>query len=534
MNLENVEDVYGLSPLQEGMMYHTLSASASGVFVQQVCCTIEGDLNVAGFKQAWAQVLDGHAVLRSVFLWEGLDEPLQVVREQAAIPWRQVNLDSLDEEGESSALSTFLADDRAQGFDLSDVPLMRMTLLDLGGDKQRFVWSFHHLIADGWSAALLLKEVFTRYSEAKRGGCFDVPKSLPFKDYIAYLHGQELGEVEAYWRDALGGFSSASRIVDPGVRLEPSAASHARQHRVLPAELAERLTEFARANRVTVNSVVLGAWAALLSCYSRMDDVVFGATVSGRPASLPGVESAVGMFINTLPVRVKVSDENVVDWLQSIQRNQVEARQYEHSPLVSIQKWSDMPSNESLFDSLVVFENYPEMTDRGIPSCVKDAGIAVGDFDYLEQSNYPLALIVIPGCKFEFYLMHEAAQYSEAFVEQILFHMVNILSAFVAKPNLRLSELSVLDEDESRRMLQEWNATTVDYGDEQTLSDRLSELAARQPDAPAVVFEDQVLSYGELEAQASLLAGRLDGTGVSVGDHVGLFADRSLEAIIGV
>ncbi len=528
MELENVEDVYALAPIQEGMLFHTISEPNSGVCFEQICCTIRGSLDIKSFQATWDQVVARHAALRTIFLWDGLDEPLQVVREQVEIPWNIWDWRELDSRQQQRQLDDFLFADRREGFDLSQAPLIRMTLVRLGEDQYRFVWSSHHLLTDGWSTALLLKEVFSTYAANVQNKPPKSEKLFQYKQYIEYLQSQTLEEAERFWRDQLSGFDVPTKLID--YTKTPSKRGHDRQRGTLSDHLSDQLRTFARDHRLTLNTVVLGAWALVLSCYANEEDVVFGTTVSGRPPELPGIETAIGLFINTLPLRVRIGETRLLDWLEEIQRQQIAARQFEYSPLASVQRWSDIPPGETLFESIVVFENYPETLGDDL----SPLGLTIDEFDYLEQSNYPLALLVVPGNCLEFFLVHETSQFSKSFVQQLFTHMERLLESFVAAPKSQVAEHCLLTEQEQQKLLSTWNDTDSEFDAEQAIHRFFEAHAEAQPTATAVVFEEASLTYGELNRRANQLAMQLQSNGVQPNDHVGLFVERSLEMTIGI
>ena len=354
----NVEDIYRLTPTQTGMLYHTLSEP--GAYVEQLSWELHGPLDRDALAGAWLMVVDRHAALRTSFHWESAAEPVQIVRRQ--IP---VRLDALDwgdasEEEVERRLRQFLASDRERGFELSTAPLMRLTLIGLGEGKHRFVWTHHHLLLDGWSMPIILKEVFAFYDTLSTGREPQLESPRPYRDYVAWTAAQDLAEAERFWRARVGDFDSPTPL--PGAQPAPDEAAHtpADVSRRVPDEVADALGELARRTHVTLGTLLHGAWALLLSRYAGSEEVLFGSTVAGRPSDLPGVDSMVGLFINTLPVRVRVEPaEALLPWLVRLHEAQSEARQYEHAPLRLIQSWSGVGGGAPLFESVLVIENYP-------------------------------------------------------------------------------------------------------------------------------------------------------------------------------
>ncbi len=336
MQLTNVEDIYPLSPMQEGMLFHSLYDPQSEVYFEQITFTLHGNLNVAAFQQAWQQVIARHPILRTLFLWEQLDTPLQVVRQQVALPWTVLDWRSVPVSEHEERLQEFRHADRAQGFDLSQAPLLRLNLICLSEHVYHFTWSFHHILLDGWSVATVIGEVFAYYRAARQEQTFSHAASRPYSDYIAWLQQQDLAQAQTFWRETLRGYTTPTPLGIDRVSAMTSKAPDFRDHTFhLSAATTAALQTFARQQQLTLNTLVQGAWALLLSHYSGEQDVVFGVTVSGRPATLAGVEAMVGLFINTLPLRVQDNPtQPLLSWLHALQTRQAEARQYDYTPLV--------------------------------------------------------------------------------------------------------------------------------------------------------------------------------------------------------
>ena len=283
--MKNVEGFYPLSPMQQGMLYHTLYAPESRIYTQQVSCTLQGELNVAAFERAWQEVINRYSVLRTAFLWEKLKTPIQLVQRRVKVPLQQQDWQNLSPAQQKTELEALLVADRARSFNLAQAPLLRLFLLRLSPDTHHFIWSRHHILFDGWSLPLVLQEVFAFYEAGCRGETLTLERPRPFRDYIVWLKQQDMSRAEAYWRKALAGFSTPTRLLIDRAPNGKTAAEkvHAEQEVQLTLEQSEQVQLFARKQQVTVNTVVQGAWALLLSRYSGEEDVLFGATVSGRP-----------------------------------------------------------------------------------------------------------------------------------------------------------------------------------------------------------------------------------------------------------
>ena len=465
-----VEDIYPLSPLQQGLLFHTLRAPSSGVYFQQMSCTLEGALDTAAFRAAWRGVAQRHSVLRTSFAWEGLEEPLQLVEAEAEPEWREEDWRGADEEEQRRRLEEFLEADRVRGFGHARAPLMRLSLFQLSDEHYQFTWSLHHLVLDGWSAPVLVREVLALYEASRRGAELSLPRPRPYRDYIMWLRAQDMGRAASFWRRTLAGFDAPTRL--PSGDATAEGGRH-QQHLSLGAETTTELERFARGQRVTLNTLAQGAWALVLARLTGRRDVVFGSVVSGRPAELAGAEEMVGVFINTLPVRARLDEGQAVgDWLRGLQEQQAEMRQYEYSPLVEVQGWSDVPRALPLFESFLNFLNYPAV-ETG-PGGV--AGLRVGAVRSFERANYPLVVDASQGAEFTVEITSDAARYGPGDVARMLEQFGQIISTLVARPGVTLGELfAALEEAERERRLRREREL------KETMRERLKVAARRQP-----------------------------------------------------
>ena len=430
MQLENTEDFYPLSPLQEGLLFHALYSPEGGEYVSQVICTIRGELGVTAFKQAVHRVVQRHAALRTFFLWEGLKQPVQVVQKHLDLAWEDLDWRGLSREVHVEQSAAFLKREQTRSFDLSRAPLMRLALIRMSDDEYQFVWTHHHLLLDGWSGSLVSRDIISFYQALSRGDDLRLPKPRPYRDYIAWLQQQDLASAEEYWREALKGFTTATPLVLNNVPAPTSQKlAYDGRHFKLSTDDTVRLRDAARKHRLTLNTLVQGAWALVLSRYSGQQDVVFGATVSGRPPELEGVEEMVGVFINTLPVRVRIAPEMpVADWLRRLQKEQLETRQYEYSPLRRVQGWSEVKRGSPLFQSIVVFENFPA-TSSSLPANQGASG--GGEIRYLiiAKESYPLMLAADPASELLLEIKYDTSLFEAATIRHISNHLETLLNA---------------------------------------------------------------------------------------------------------
>jgi amino acid adenylation domain-containing protein len=533
--MKNVSDIYPLSPLQQGLFFHSLYARRTGVYFEQMRCRLAGDLDVPAFKSAWQRVVERHAIFRTAFVWEGLDEPLQVVRRRAELPWQEEDLTGLPAAEREERLLGFLRSDRALGFDLSRPPLMRAALFRTGAGSHEFVWSHHHLIMDGWSLSLLLKEVFSFYEAFSRGVESRPEPARPYRDYIAWLLKQDQSKAEQFWRETLKGFTSPTTLsvmAGCGAPAEGEKEVDEYERLTLPRALAERLQELARGHRLTLSNILHSAWALLLGRYTGRDDVVFGVVGSGRPAELAGVEQMMGPFINTLPLRVELDGrEPVLSWLRRLHARQVEMQQYEYSSLLKIQGWSEVPRGSQLFENIFSFQSYPTQHAPGGDG----AGLLVEDVRVIHKTPYPLTVAAAAhGSALEFEVTYDHRRFERDSIKRLLGHLRVLLESIVADPERRVSELPMLSEAERRQILAGWNDTATDYPRHAAVHELFERQAALTPEADAVEFGEERLSYGELNERANRLARHLRRLGVGARALVGLCVERSAEMVVGM
>ncbi|MEU3648453.1 non-ribosomal peptide synthase/polyketide synthase [Lentzea sp. NPDC034063] len=524
----SVEDVYPLTPMQAGMVFHGLSQEGQGLYFEQATFVLDGVPDPGVLARAFQHVVDSTPVLRSGMVWEGVAEPLQLVHAEAAVPVTFLEWDSPSEEDRERRLAELLAADRAEGLDLRTVPLMRLVLARLSATEVQVLWTFHHVLLDGWSVFRVLSDVFDAHA-ALSGGRPPTPSSRrPFREYLRWLAEQDHDAAETYWRQVLASYEAPATL--PYERT-PAQRYATRSSEWLPFELGadetSRLRDMAQHNGLTVNTVVQGAWALLLSRYSGRQDVCFGATVSGRPADLPGVDDITGIFINTLPVRVDVDETAALaDWLRELQAAQAESRRFDFVSLGKLQGWSGLPSGADLFDSILVFENYP-INDEA--AAVR--GLRLRALSAVETTNYPLSVVVSPGERLSVEFGYDPQLFDGASVERIAGHLTRVLELVAADPSILLGQIDVLTERERDQVLVEWNDTARDVPG-LTLAELFEGQVARTPEAPAVVFGDSALSFAELDARANRLAHVLIGRGVGPEEIVALVLPRSVDIVV--
>ena len=530
----NIKDSYKLSPTQQGMFFHTLYAPNSGVYIEQFICTLHGNLNVSVFKRAWQQVVNRHTILRTSFFWKSLDKPLQFIHQQIFLPLDKQDWRGLSFTEQQKRIEAFLQSDRERGFELSRAPLIRLTLIQVAEYTYQFIWSYHHILLDGWSSRLIIKEVFAFYKAFCQGEDLHLKTPRPYQDYINWLQKQDMIRAEAFWKRKLKGFTAPTPLVVNRVSDNLSARNGYRAQEIRLSVATNALQSLGWKNQMSLNILVKGTWALLLNYYSGEKDVVFGTTVSGRPTDLDGVESMVGLFINSLPIRVHISlEDSILPLIKNLQNYQVKLCEHEYSPLVQIHKWSDLPSNLPLFESILDFERYT--IDTSILHQGKSGEkLEVSNIRCFSRTNYPLTILIEAEPQLSLKMLYDCQNFDDATITRMLGHFRTLLQGIIANPEQPLYKQSILTNRERHQMLIEWNNTRTDFDPHQCVHRWFELQVDRTPEAVAVNFENSDMTYNELNKRANQLAHYLQKLGVGPNVLVGIYLKRSIEMVVGL
>jgi hypothetical protein len=416
-------DMYELSPMQQGMLYHTLEAEGAAMYSVVVAYRLHGPLDAAAFARAWQLVVARHPILRTSFHWRDRTEPIQIVHAAAHIDVRRADWRTTPPGQQRQRLDGLLESEARQRFDLEKPPLMRLWLIRCREDVHEFVLAHHHLLMDGSCKPLLFKEVFAFYEALRSNETIDSPPATPYRAFIEWLREQDLGDAERFWREELSGVHEPTKLW-AAPRAAQAKEEYAEERLEVSDEASEALRRFARRHRLTLNTIVTGAWALLLGRASGSQSVVFGATVNGRPPMLDGAESILGLFINTLPVRVRIDPaESTVEWLRRLQARQAAARDYDFTPLSQIRQWCSMPRGLPLFESLVVFENN---VGYGLAS-ERYGEIEIGEVRPLIRNSFPITVRCVPGPALSIQVLYDTSRFSADTIERIAGDLVALL-----------------------------------------------------------------------------------------------------------
>lgn len=516
----NVQDVYDLTPMQQGLLFHTLGANSDHTYIGQYLFEIKGDLDKTSFRQAWEHVVARHPVLRACFPVADKGHCM-VVLSEAVLPWESLNWRDVPAAALPYQLQCWQQQQVLQ-FSLDQGPAIRFALIEVSKNCYYFNVSFHHIILDGWSLAVMNREAAIIYRSVRDQGKVDqLPDAPPLAAYHSWLNRQSLDEAMVYWEHLLGDIDSTCELPEwnqPDASIQSGAVS-----RHLNIELSQQLRTTAKRAQVSLSTLMQAAWALVVSHFNGQPDVVFGVTVAGRPTDLPHAEEMVGLFINTLPMRLYTySDKSIVQWLQEIQKQQQESSRYEFTPLAGIQKCTALPAGKPLFDSYVVFENFPE--DPNLIRQTTELDIRVMQANF--RGSYPLAVQINPGDTIEIKGIYEPSKLTQATVSSYIEKMAEVLDLLVKQPELSLSLLQLSDAEKGGS--QEAKA----FADIQPWHLEVSQVANEYPDNLAVCCGDRVLTYRQLDLQSNQLAKFLVDSGVGLEHKVGVLMQRGVDYVV--
>jgi amino acid adenylation domain-containing protein/non-ribosomal peptide synthase protein (TIGR01720 family) len=528
---------YPLSPMQAGMLFHTLFKPDTTDYVVQFVYDLNGEIHPALLRRALEFVVTRHDALRTTFAWDGLAEPLQLVHRDAPVELRELDWRGEADSDVTGRLASHLAAERERGIDLEHASPRRFDLIRLPGGRHCLVWHGHHILLDGWSVHLVLNEVRVVYESLRQSRTPPyLPEPVPYGRYIAWLRRRDPAQAEAYWRSLLADVTGPT----PLPILQPSASDVRADIAAEPAQLSVKVsaetTELARrrarSRRVTVGSMVHAAWALVLSRYSGRSDVVFGSTTSGRSGGPPGVERTVGMLINTLPVRIRVSaGEFAGRWLDSVHEQLIALRDFEHCALVDIQRHSKVPAGQRLFDTILMFQGATPEADLA----AEGGGMTMTSRQTWEETGYPLVLNAGLQEDLRLRLDHHPGQIDPVTARLLLGHFEMALRDLATVPDTtRLADLTPLPAAEWRSVIDEFNHTTAPYPADRCLHELFEDQADRTPEAVAVRYGTDALTYRELDERANQLAHELRDLGIGAESLVAICLRRGIAMTVAV
>jgi amino acid adenylation domain-containing protein/thioester reductase-like protein len=528
---ENTQDIYALSPTQKGMLFHSVLEPDAPVYFEQFSFTIAGSLDEGVFRKSWGHLIASTPVFRTVFRWSKLKDPLQIVLKDVPLDMSLIDLSGMDQSDQYLKIDEYMLKERSSPFKLEEWPLMRLTLFRLGSDRHHFLWSHHHILIDGWCMPLVLKDLFDTYMALMTGQAPPRPLRRAYKDYISWLSDQDQDKARNFWKGMLNGFETPNILPYDYRRGEIDETGSSAVRLSLPFDISEKLKELARKERITMSTLLQAAWAIMLRCYSAQDDVVYGTTVSGRPADLKGSEDIIGLFINTLPVRVKFEGQSTLSGIcRQIQDIAVGMREFEYSLLPDVKAASGIPRDQNLFDSIFVFENVPVDAVSGMGN----DGLGISNVKGFEMTNFPITIIAAPGEILNIDIHYHRALFSSLTVSRMKDHMLQILKAMAESLRLKVADLDILSPEEREQILFTFNKTESKWLEDKCPYNLFEEQVLKTPDRQALWFEGKSMSYSELNARSNQLANFLRKRGLKTEGKVCLLMERSLEMIISI
>ena len=533
-------DLYPATGLQAGLLFHSLLDEQGDAYVTQTSMTLRGAFDVGAFRRAWRQVIERHAIFRTAFVGFERGRLLQLVVDEATFEWHEEDWRDVAPDEQRARFLAYQQRDKARGFDPEVPTLMRFATFKLSEQCEHFLWTHHHALMDGWSLPIVTREVLGAYAAYCEGGTPDLPCTDAYRAYIGWLEAQDGDAARQFWRGELAGISGRTELgIERRSPLLDRAGTGFDVRRLSPDQTS-RLNAAVRRCQVTLSTAVQAAWACLLSRHSGCRQVVFGATVSGRHAQMADIDGMVGLFINTLPVCVDVNDDlDVATWLRSLHSRHVEREGFSHLPLNEILQCAPEQADSGLFDSLVVFENYPmetaeQVTPVAATPSQHPSGLAIEDIHVDERTNYGLSLTVLPGDELTLKLQYAKERFDERAISGLLRQLQHVLDAMAAPDVGAVGSLTWCSEAERTEILVGRNETASHYPSHLCLPDLFEAQARRRPNAIAVVAGANTLTYVELDRWADQLACRLIDLGVQPDTLVGICMERSCDMLVGL
>ncbi|MGG1616270.1 amino acid adenylation domain-containing protein [Paenibacillus sp. NRS-1781] len=527
---KNIKDMYELSPLQKGILYHYLQDSKSSAYFEQMVLSITGTVDIPVLEKSINALIQKYDILRTTFIHSSFNTPIQLVLKERSTTLIFKDLSHMDESEQQFYMERFKLEDREIGFDLQSDVLIRFALFQLNELEYQLIWSHHHILMDGWCIELVLKDLLRFYHESLSGNTIYVDHAFPYSSYIKWLQQQDSEQPLAYWENYLQDYDEYVSL--PG---DKPTISTEYQAGTSIFELSEQatilLSETAKQNQVTLSTAFQTLWGILLQKYNNTDDVVFGTVVSGRSADVEHIESIVGLFINTVPVRISSQPgQSIADMMRNVQQHAVHSEKYSYVSLSELAEHSGHRSN--MIDHVIVFENYP----LDMKSLNMEAGLPfeITNMEAFEQTNYNLDVTVYPGERMKVVITYNIYLYSEPFINRISTHFQNMIFQLAQDPGMNASQLDIISDAERKRILEQFNNTRQNFVKHKTIQELFEEQVVHYPHTEAVVYENTSVSYYELNIKVNQVAERLRELGVRRNEFVAVMTDRSIEMIIAI
>lgn len=518
----NVEDILPLTSMQEGMLVSYVSNPKSYQYLEQLSVTLKGEMDLSLIEQAWQHLIESNEMLRTVFRWEKIEKPVQIVLKNYNIPIRYI---------QNMGVEEVKLEERLALIDLRTEPL-KVALVPIDAQTHELIITHHHILCDGWSYGILFKELLETYSQLCEGKILKKKNKNKYKEYVNWQRNSNKEIQKQYWNNYLKGFDTISQLPHSNNNEESSKSKEVGKYIYsFQPELNEKVNKFTKEQKITLANLFYSVWGLVLQRYNNNDDVVFGTTISGRNVEISGVEEIVGMFINTLPLRIKTDEGQTVEqFLSNVEHMLLEREEYESTPLIDIRSYSELSNKESLFNSIVVIENYPlesRLTEQ-------NQKLLIADYNIFEINNFDLTLQFVTFEKLELHISYNPELFTSQLIERLCSHYILLLSRIIENKNQKVTEVDMLSELEKQQILVDFNQTSASYPVEKMIHQIFEEQVSHKPDQIAVIYEHQCFTYQELNERANQLARLLRKKGVQADTIVGIMAERSFDMMVGV
>ncbi|WP_010248511.1 non-ribosomal peptide synthetase [Acetivibrio cellulolyticus] len=526
LDKQNVEDILALTPVQEGMLFHYLNQPSSELYFEQLSFRLVGKINMEILKKAWDHVVETNEMLRTVFRWEMLEKPLQIVLKTHNMPIREFDFSNCNGQ-QQVMIDKVREEDRKEKIDISSAPC-RIILCKINENEYEMILSSFHIIFDGWSNGIILKEFVEAYCSLSNGRVPERPSKTKYKEFVKRVAGNDKAREIEYWSNYIGDFTSKT-VLPLDKKSDEFCTSTQNYIDTIPQEVSDKIKELSKSRNITTASILYSAWGLLLKVYNDSRDVVFGTTVSGRTAQIRGIENIVGLFINTPPLRIKTCEnDSVTDLLARVDEMLLERVEFELSSLTEIKNQSGVDRKESLFDSIVVVENYP--LDEALKDNQSEIEMTLSSI--FEMTNYDLTLVISTFDQFGIRFIYDGDKFNADTIERLTKQFINIVQNMVNSPESPVDSMEFLSQKEKEQILFDFNNFTNHYDINKTIVEYFENQVLRTPDNIAVRFNNQCLTYKELNEKSNQLARFLREKGVGVEKVVGIMMERSLDMAV--
>ncbi|MFA0813947.1 non-ribosomal peptide synthetase, partial [Microbulbifer epialgicus] len=530
-----LKNIYIATPMQEGMLYHEMLKDSDEPYTNQTYTSITGDLNVVAFKSAWQAIVERYDIFRTSFNVTLGEQSHQLVMNTAKLQIYEKDWSNLSSDEQNTSLLNYHQEDLKRGFNLTKAPLMRLSLIKLSEYSYHFIWTHHHLLTDGWCLPILFKEIAHFYQAFDKKDKELLPPPIPYEQYIAWLYKQDKLKARNYWSENLNDVQAPTPlIVDKLPNNNRQGCDIVRLE--LPEIVSTRLGGLAKSQNITINVVVQAAWSYLLKCYSGENDVIFGATVSGRPAEVEGIEKMVGLFIASLPVRVSFKENMTLgELLFQLQVENVQREEYSYLGLPEIQALTQIPQGMPLFESLLVFENYPIKDVIDSLNGNEELPFSIGELKDRERGNFPITITAQFRKTLDIAFTFRMELFSQTVIQNVVKHFKNILLNMIELgSSIKLDQLSIAERNEALNYINELDFSVSSHQPNNDMCELFELQALKNPRSAALHFHSTEMTYSELNNKANQFARYLIENGLKNGDVIALYFERSFELVIGM